>query len=98
MTKKELLLIQLMEECAEVQQAVAKYLRFGKDDFYRELPTNEEKLTNELCDLFGVLSVIEEEGIITVDENKHEPLIQRKILKVQAFLEYSKQRGILKEE
>ena len=99
MTKKELLLIQLMEECAEIQQAVAKYLRFGKKDSYRELPTNEVKLHEEICDLIGMLNVLEDEKIVNIsNSDESEKLIEAKIEKVYTFLEYSKQRGILKEE
>ena len=44
MTKNENLLVTLSEECAEVQQAVSKVLRFGQDNYNPATP----QVTNEL--------------------------------------------------
>jgi hypothetical protein len=53
-----LLLVRLMEECAEVQQVAAKTLRFGPDSHHPQHTaqrTNRVELQRETLDLLKVL-------------------------------------------
>lgn len=63
------LLIVLAEECAEVQQAVANYLRHGGDCYNPDDPkqeTNRATLHRELGDLFAALRLLAGEDIISL--------------------------------
>ena len=91
MNRQEHLLTVLMEECAEIQQAVAKSLRFGLED-RKSISTqmNIEDITSELNDLYGIVELINESGVLLVrDENK----VKAKKKKVEYFINYAKERG-----
>ena len=61
MNATEHLLVVLGEECAEVQQNIAKALRFGLDDHHPDkTETNRRLITNELADLFAVYEMLVE--------------------------------------
>ena len=68
---KEILLI-TQEECAEVTQAISKIFRFGFDDCWPRgedwVPTNKERLEEEVGDLLCMIDIMVENGIIS-DEN-----------------------------
>ena len=68
---KEILLI-TQEECAEVTQAISKVFRFGFDDCWPRgedwVPTNKERLEEEVGDLLCMIDIMVENGIIS-DEN-----------------------------
>lgn len=54
-------LVILMEECAEVQQAAAKVLRFGWNSSFNnggDSRTNDLKLTTEMGDLLAAFEVV----------------------------------------
>lgn len=52
MTKREYLLVCLMEECAEVAQRASKALRFGLDEVQQGKDlSNEQLIVEELRDL-----------------------------------------------
>jgi NTP pyrophosphatase (non-canonical NTP hydrolase) len=51
------LLVVLMEECAEVQQAASKCYRFGLTD------ENHSRLVAELNDLLAAVEMLEESGV-----------------------------------
>ena len=93
MDKKEHLLTCLAEECAEVQQAVAKALRFGLDDGYPGTDrTNEVDLFNELNDLFAVVEMLHDVGIWwRIDSEK----VAEKKAKIEKFMLHAEQRGTL---
>jgi NTP pyrophosphatase (non-canonical NTP hydrolase) len=65
---KEILLI-TQEECAEVTQAISKVFRFGFDDCWPRgedwVPTNKERLEEEVGDLLCMIDVMVENGIIS---------------------------------
>lgn len=92
MNRQEHLLVILMEECAEVQHAAAKTLRFGKDDTYADRASNVEQLRLEVTDLMAVVEMLSAEGI-----NMSTPYLEKqcKQTKVNHYLEYSKQQGTL---
>lgn len=95
MTRKELLLTQLSEECGEVVQVVSKSLRFGLDDYHEIPPANKEKLHAELTDLIGIYEPLVDEGIIPCITQEG---IENKKIKVEKYLLHSQKLGILKEE
>lgn len=94
MTRTELLLLQLAEECAEVQQRIIKALRFGLQerqpgqDF-----TNTQRIEAEFADLLGVHELLCEGGQSL--NWPHPQAINAKKAKVEKFLKYSRTQGIL---
>lgn len=95
MNKIEHLLVCLVEECAEVQKEATKSLRFGLDDFNPTVDwakTNRIKLEEELIDLFGILEMLVDEGIISGDSTAD---VKPKIAKVKKYMEYAREKGTL---
>lgn len=94
MTKDEYLLTTLIEECAEVQQAATKILRFGTTSRNPKIPysvNNLEHLHNELHDLKVVLSMLNTSDALRVFYSD-DKLAVRKNKKLQ-YLEVSKDMG-----
>ena len=60
--QEEIMLI-CQEECAEVAQAISKVFRFGVDGEHLGA-TNRERLEEEIGDLFCMIEMMTEEGII----------------------------------
>ena len=93
MTRQQLLLTQLAEECMEVAQRASKAIRFGIDEIQpgQEL-TNVERLRLEFSDLMAICDMLFYEGInLSVEQS----LIDAKQAKVEKFLEYSRSLGVL---
>lgn len=93
MKRSEHLLVCLMEECAEVQQAVAKSLRFGLEDHHPERPdlTNEAEILTEFYQLVAVMDLLQQEEIIaTLSEVEVEKIKRRKLEKLDEYMEYSR--------
>lgn len=67
MDKNMYYLITLMEECAELQQAASKILRFGPSGFDPRNPnmTNREDLLTEYCHVTAMLEMLIENSYIT---------------------------------
>jgi len=60
MNKTEHILACIIEECAEVQQAATKALRFGLEDRYPDRPpntSNRQDIISELADLRAVMDM-----------------------------------------
>lgn len=94
MNRKDHLLLLLMEECAEVQQACSKILRFGMEDSKTPIePNNEEKLLNEIYDLLTVLDVIHEEVTSLVLDQELYEISHVKRKKIEKWIKYSKEKG-----
>lgn len=94
MTREEILLVILAEECNEVAQRVAKILRFGLDDPNGSEPnqpyTNKDRLILEINDLLAVIEMIfGEQDIIS------QMLKEDKKKKVEKYLKLSKDLGTL---
>ena len=77
---KEILLI-TQEECAEVTQAISKVFRFGFDDCWPRgedwVPTNKERLEEEVGDLLCMIDIMVEHGIIS-DEKLNKARIRKR--------------------
>lgn len=95
MTETEHLLTVLIEECAEIQYAAAKALRFGLDDTFRgeDAMTPRQEIQFELDDLEGVAQLMGEAGIIG---NKSQANANAKKMKVREMLAYSESQGRLR--
>ena len=97
MNKTEHLLTCLMEECAEIQKAAAKALRFGLDDHAPNSDsTNAEDISTEIIDLLAVIEMLKEEKIIPeIRQHNADSLIARKKEKVNQYMDYAKERGTM---
>lgn len=91
---EQYLLIQLMEECSEIQHACAKALRFGLADGYPGTDrTNKLDIERELADLVGTLQALDKEGVIKIDVPEGE--ITAKVARIRKYAQISKGLGIL---
>jgi len=97
MTRLEALLIRLSEEAVEVAQRVDKALLFGLKEIQPGQPyTNHERILFEIADFKAIFRMLYETGafdILTNDIESH--LISEKKKKVEKFLDYQRQLGIL---
>jgi len=94
MTKENLMLICLAEECGEVIQAVTKILRFGLDSKAKEYDdTNREELRKELNDVMAIsIKLTNMEVIGNFDDYE---LIEKKLIKLNKYEQVSTELGIL---
>jgi len=97
MTEQEHLLTILMEECAEVQKACTKALRFGTEDRAPGSPTtNREDIITEYFHVYATFDLLGRHN-----EDFRPPygwfgVVKAKQEKVQHYLEYSRKQGTLK--
>jgi hypothetical protein len=95
MNKVEYLLICLMEEAAEIQQAAAKALRFGLDNHHPDrMETNAQELQKELTDLDATRSMLISENALPSGYH----FITPKIKKVERYMQISEEFGILQRQ
>lgn len=87
MNRLEELLIILAEECAEVQQAASKCLRFGMNSEYND-QTNQGRLETELGDFMAVFKLILEEA--NLREDYIMAAAEAKLIKVERFMKNQK--------
>jgi NTP pyrophosphatase (non-canonical NTP hydrolase) len=81
--QKEILLI-AQEECAEVVVAISKIFRFGFDSRWPEGGVdNRSRLTEELGDLMAIVKLMNENGIINLEELSKAG--ERKITKLKTW-------------
>ena len=95
MTRIDHLLVILMEECADVQQAVSKTLRFGPYDGYPG--TTRRNITDlgiELAQIQAVVEMLVAEGVLTEQMLPNSTVTEKK-RKVEEFLGHSKNLGRL---
>ncbi len=96
MREIENLCVVAMEECAELQQALSKSLRFGFDNYNPDTPekTNKIDILNEYYQLMGVMEMLigsGEVGRFTPEDI--EAVKQKKRCKVSVYKELSKAIG-----
>ncbi len=91
MTRNELLLAQLSEECNEVAQRVIKALRFGLSEIQPGQPlTNAQRINDELNDLMTVHRMLCDAGCLErVGKQAWEIHTQVKEAKVEKYLAFS---------
>lgn len=95
MNTKEHLLTCLAEECAEIQQAVSKALRFGLDDGAPWADTtNAQDIESEYVELVAVIDLCREHGII-VQPGDSKEMYDAKRDRVKKYMLYARERGAL---
>lgn len=93
MNTTEYLLSCLIEECAKVIQRATKAQRFGLREIQPEQDlTNEQRLAIELDDLTGTLELLAEHGLRFPPSGER---VRAKILKIEKFMDYSRELGVL---
>jgi hypothetical protein len=95
MDRREMLLIQLMEEAGEVVQAASKVLRFGTNHTWpagpeKLLKTAEYRLSNEIIDFMALFAMLQDEGVVSKWGTDFADRIQQKRMKVELYLDMSK--------
>lgn len=94
MNEAQHLLVCLMEECAEVQHAAAKALRFGIHDSYKDYGHNQERLVAEVVDFLAIADLLADRGILPKPPD-FGTLLEAKRAKVLKFMEYAREKGEL---
>lgn len=96
MTKNENLLVTLMEECAELQQAVSKALRFGMDNHHPSAPgeTNEMNIMTEYYQLVAVMDMLVVSGVLR-DGVPASQIKNRKRENVERYQQMSAELGLI---
>lgn len=93
MRRHEHLLWSLAEECAEVAQRASKASRFGlKEIEPGQKLNNAKRITEEVNDLIGIISILVYEKLIPPPSQKK---VDKKILKIGKYLSYAKTCGTL---
>ena len=93
MNLKENLLVTVSEECAEVQQAVSKMLRFGYSS------ENKNEIMREFYQLCAMIEMCQAENILPVlSTNERDKIISEKKQKAQHYQKLSRVIGTLEED
>lgn len=97
MNKPEYLLTVLSEECAEIQHAVSKALRYGFDEHHPDRETtNEEELKTEIYHFFAMVEMLAEENVLnTFSDYKRTGVIREKKDRVRQYMKLSREIGTL---
>jgi len=94
MDKQNYLLVCLLEECAEVQKAITKTLRFGLEDTKPNTnTTNKELIEDELSDIQGIIELLKEECGVEIKTSINTILEKKK--RVRRYMDYSRKSGFL---
>ena len=98
MKTNEYLALVAMEECAEIQQALSKGMRFGFQDTHpaRANETNAEEVLTEYYQLTAMMEALQQEGLLeTFSASKIASIKRNKLAKVEHYMAYSKDQGAL---
>lgn len=88
MTKKDYLLLQLIEECAEVQKSACNCLKYGENDVNKSTKQAfSTEIINKINDLRAII------GLLRVEKDPKKQ--QQKCAKVYFWLNYSREKGRL---
>jgi len=96
MTKNEYLMTVAMEECAEIQQAISKSLRFGLDNCHPNDSsiTNGDQIVIEFAQLWGVITMLGEAGVLPhFSATSLGEIARAKKGKVAKYMELSRELG-----
>jgi len=86
MTKEEFLLVNLIEECAEIQHAASKAIRFGSNNEYFGV-TNMQKLDEEFNDLLAIIELLKEaKGMKGLHDTERIDYHKRKVIRNMKLL------------
>lgn len=100
MTKDEQLLVIAMEECAEIQQAISKALRFGMDNYHPSSPeiTNGKAIWTEISQFNAVIQILIDNGILpTITTKEMDEMMEEKTRKVNKYIKLSQKLGLVSE-
>lgn len=100
MTKNEHLMTVAMEECAEIQQAISKSLRFGLNNYHPNNPSirNGDQIVTEFAQLWGVMTMLVEAGVLPYfSASSLGEVAQAKREKVAKYMELSRELGLVSE-
>lgn len=100
MTSNEHLMVVAMEECAEIQQAISKALRFGLNNYHPDTPgtTNGDQIVTEFAQLYGVITMLVEAGVLPhFSATSLREVAETKKEKVRRYEELSKTIGRVSE-
>ena len=98
MTITENLLITASEECAEVQQAISKALRFGLNNHHPNRPddTNALDIMHEYYQLQAIIEHLQQDGKLPVfDEFDIKTIKYNKLNNIQEYQRISAKEGCL---
>jgi len=95
MNTTEHLLTCLAEECAELQQAISKALRFGLQDRYPgSNTTNAQDIAKESIEVLALIELLQEQGIILKPRGTKD-MVNAKRNRVNEYMKYAKTTGAL---
>lgn len=95
MNKEQYLLVKLMEEAAEVQQAASKALRFGLENTDPVTGiTNVDYLVSEIGDLYVAMNALESHAGISLYITNS--ILDAKLKKLEKFMRISAELGVIK--
>lgn len=95
--KSEYLLVCLMEECAEIQQAASKALRFGMENGHPDgQHSNRAELSKEIGELDNLVEMLSDRDLIHGESRLHGFLSKRK--RLEEYMRVSCQCGTLEED
>ena len=100
MTNNECLMVVAMEECAEIQQAISKSLRFGLNNYHPNDPsiTNGDQIVTECAQLWGVMTMLIEAGVLPYfSATSLSEIARAKKEKVAKYMELSQKLGCVEE-
>ena len=96
MNNTENLLVIAMEEAAEIQQAIAKSLRFGMNNHYAEQPTNSMCILTEYYQLQVIIEELQNREVLpNLTYDVVDSIKKAKIAKVNYYNEESRRCGRL---
>ena len=100
MKVNENLLVTAMEECAEVQQAISKCLRFGLNSYGPgDSCKNKTNVISEFIQLTAVIEKLQADGVLpTITDEAVKILKENKLSKVEKYQEVSVECGTLDKE
>jgi hypothetical protein len=99
MTRNEMLLATVAEECAEVAQRATKAIRFGLDEIQEgQGLTNAERIMVEFADLFAVMTRLQDADLIPRFDAHFYAMVGKKTQKIEQYLGYSQQCGTLEKQ
>lgn len=94
MTREQLLLTMLMEECNETAQRASKAIRFGLDEVQDgQMLNNAQRIVYEFNDIFAVMEILLADKHISKIIDFKAIMIKRE--KIESWLKYSGECGVL---
>ena len=98
MTKQENILVTIMEECVEVQQAISKVLRFGYNNYHPSKPGTENWYTvlEEYYQLIAAVDFAQSQMILPqLGDNECNLIKMEKVAKMEKWLKVSEYEGTI---